>query len=116
VGNKTFDRRFTFSDIYDNAESMDAYAAKLKKANRYNRKWDRRHHFFTLDPGDARDVRNYNRYKTFTRRLQNYSNREVFAARHHHFEEILRLFSLEEKTRNKRTDLTADMGLRFCGA
>jgi hypothetical protein len=46
VGNRASARRFKFGDIYDTAESLDAYAAKLKRANRYIRKWNRRHHFF----------------------------------------------------------------------
>jgi hypothetical protein len=116
VGNRASARRFKFGDIYDTAESMDAYAAKLKRANRYIRKWDRRHHFFSLNPGEPEDIRNYDRYKELTKRLRNYSEREVRAARRHSFEEIVRLLGLEEKTRNRRTSLTADMGLRFCGA
>jgi hypothetical protein len=116
VGNRIFERKFKFSDIYDTAESLDAYAVKLKRANRYNVRWDRRHHFFTLDPGEPEDIRNYDRYKALTYRLRNYFEREVRAARQHSFEEILRLTGLEERTRNRRTSLTADMGLRFCGA
>jgi hypothetical protein len=95
---------------------MDAYAKVLAKANQSIRRWDRRHHFYGLDPGEAKDIRQYARYTTLTRRRRNYSNREVIAARHYEFEEINRLFGLEQRTKNKRTDLTADMGLRYCGA
>jgi hypothetical protein len=116
VGNRASGRRFEFGTIYDTPESMDAFAAKLAKFNRYIRNWDRKHGFFTLDPGDPQDVRNYERYKVFWRRIANYSGREVLAARRHDFEELLRLFRLEDRTRNQRTRLTADMGLRYCGA
>ena len=102
--------------IYDTPESMDAYAAVLKRANSYVRRLDRRQHFFGLDPGDPEDIRNYDRYEKLTRRLANYSDREVVAAHRHDFAELSRLFGLEQRTRNHRTDLTADMGLRFCGA
>lgn len=119
VGNRAVDRKFNkkFPEtIYDTPESMDAYAAVLKRANSYVRRLDRRQHFFGLDPGDPEDIRNYDRYEKLTRRLANYSDREVVAAHRHDFAELSRLFGLEQRTRNHRTDLTADMGLRFCGA
>jgi hypothetical protein len=116
VGNKASARRFQFEDIYDTAESMDAYAAKLAKVNRYINRSDRKHGFFKLDPAEPDDARDYERYKEMTRRLRNFSLRQVRAARRHQFEEIVRLLDLEKQTRNQRTKLTADMGLRFCGA
>jgi hypothetical protein len=116
IGNRAFERRFEFGTLYDTPESMDAYAVKLAKANRYIQKWDRRHGFNSLDPGDPQDIRDYDRYKDFNRRLDNYSDRKVVAARRHEFEEIVRLINLETRSRNQRTELTADMGLRYCGA
>jgi hypothetical protein len=55
-------------------------------------------------------------YKALTKELRNFSAREVLAARADNFEEIVPLTHLEEGTRNRRTRLTARMGLRFCGA
>jgi hypothetical protein len=84
VGNRVQDRKFKDrfpEEISDTAESMDAYAGILNKANRYVRRWDRIHHFFDLDPSDPKDIRNYSRYKRLTLRLRNYENRiEVAAA------------------------------------
>jgi hypothetical protein len=115
-GNRATDRRFKFGDIYDTSESMDAYAHWLARVNRFVRRWDRNHHFFTLNPGAPEDIQKYDRYKELTLRLQNFSAREVVAARHHDFSEIVRLIDLETRTRNQRTNVTADMGLRTCGA
>jgi hypothetical protein len=115
LGNRASARKFTFGDIYDTVESMDAYAVKLARLIRFVAKWDRKHHFFELDPGEPEDIRNYDRYKELTKRLRNYDARQVIAARRHEFEEIARLLDLQDTTRNQRTRLTADMGLRFCG-
>jgi hypothetical protein len=116
VGNRVSDRRFKFGDISDTAESMDAYAINLARANRYIQRWDREHHFYKLDPAEPKDIRGYARYKRLTRQLRNFSERVVVAARHHDFQEIVRLLNLEAKTRNQRTRVTAGMGLHVCGA
>jgi hypothetical protein len=68
-----------------------------------------------LQPGEPKDIRDYARYKELTRRLDNFTTREIRAARYHDYDELTRLFELETKTRNQRTNVTADMGLRFCG-
>jgi hypothetical protein len=115
-GNRATDLRFNFGDLYDTAESMDAYAHWLTRLNRFVRRWDRNHRFFKLNPGDPEDIRKYDRYKELTLRLRNFSAREITAARHHDFDEIVRLHDLDTRTRNQRTNLTADMGLRSCGA
>lgn len=117
VGNKATNRRFdNFGDISDTAASMDAYARWLVRVNRYVNKWDRRHHFFGLDPAEARDIRNYRRYKALTKELRNLDAREIVAARHHQFDELVRLNSIEGRVRNRRTRLTARMGLVYCGS
>jgi hypothetical protein len=53
---------------------MDAYAAWLSRVNRFVAKWDRKHRFYKLDPGDPKDIRGYDRYKTLTRRLRIFPN------------------------------------------
>lgn len=116
IGNRASDRKFSSDvNLSDTAESMDFYARLLARANRFIRKWDRRHGFFKLAPGDPKDIRDYRSYKVLTRRLRNFSMREQVAARRHDFEEIVRLVQIENRTRNQRTRLTADMGLRYCG-
>jgi hypothetical protein len=96
-------------------EKMDAFAHRIERADRFNDKFNRKNNFFALDPALEKDQRAYTKYRELSRRLDNYTAREIRAARHHDFEELLRLFALEKKTRNQRTAVTADMGLRFCG-
>jgi hypothetical protein len=117
IGNRATKRRFEdFGAISDTAASMDAFADWLVRVNRYVRKWDRRHGFFELNPGDESDVRAYERYKALTKQLRIFSRREVLAARRHDFDELRRLFDLEDRVRNRRTRQTARMGLVICGA
>jgi hypothetical protein len=117
VGNRLTERKFGGDvDISDTAESMDAYARLVSRSNRFVQRWRHKTGFFRLNPGDPTDVRNYERYKVLTRRLRNFSIRDQRAAREHDFDELVRLSEIENRTRNQRTNLTADMGLRFCGA
>jgi hypothetical protein len=102
--------------VYDTAESVDAYARLIERADQFNDKFHRKNNFFGLDPALEKDQPAYAKYRELSRRLDNCSSRVIRAARHHDFEELLRLFALEKKTRNQRTKVTADMGLRFCGA
>ena len=95
---------------------MDAFASWLRRVNRYITKWDRHHGFFKLDPAEEKDVRDYQRYKAFTRQLRNLSMREIVAAERHNFDEIVRLFDIEGSVRKSRTKLTSRMGLVYCGA
>jgi hypothetical protein len=117
VGNNLSDKKFGGDiTVYDTAESMDAYARLIERADRFNDKFNRKNNFFGLDPVLEKDQRNYAKYRELSRRLDNYTARVIRTARHHEFEELLRLFALDKKTRNQRTKVTADMGLRFCGA
>ena len=95
---------------------MDAYASWLRRVNRYVAKWNRAHGFFNLEPAEEKDVRDYQRYKALSRQLNNLSQREIIAARRHNFDEIVRLFDIEDGVRNHRTRVTSGMGLVFCGA
>jgi hypothetical protein len=116
-GNRATDRRFKSEvTVYETAESMDAYARLLRRSQRFIRRWDQTHGFFMLDPGDPKDVRDYKRYKELTRRSRNLYGRAEAAARHHDYDEIFRVLRIANQTRNQRTKLTADMGLRFCGS
>jgi hypothetical protein len=117
VGNNLLDKKFGGDvTVSDTAESMDAYARFIERADRFNDKFNRKNNFFGLDPALEKDQRDYAKYRELSRRLDNYSAREIRAARRHDFEELLRLFALDKKARNQRTKVTADMGLRFCGA
>ena len=95
---------------------MESYARLLERADRFNDKFDHKNNFFGLDPALEKDQRGYAKYRELSRRLDNYNAREIRAARRHDYDEPLRLFALDEKTRNQRTKVTADLGLRFCGA
>jgi hypothetical protein len=106
----------SFGAIYDTAESMDAYAVYVDKVVRAIQRWDKKHGFYKLNPGDPQDARDYEKYKTLTRELRNLEGREERAARHHDFEELVRLTNLAAGVRDKRTRITAQMGLRHCGA
>jgi hypothetical protein len=56
------------------------------------------------------------RYLSLSRELDIYSLRYVRALRHHDDTELGRLNGLTEQTRNRRTRVTAKMGLRVCGS
>ncbi len=117
VGNNLSDKKFGGDiTVSDTAESMDAYARLIERADRFNDKFNRKNNFLGLHPALEKDQRDYAKYRELSRRLDNYSARKIRAARQHDFQELLRLFALDTKTRNQRTKVTADMGLRFCGA
>ena len=117
VGNNLADKKFGGDvTVQDTAESMDAYARLIERAERFNDKFNRKNNFFGLDPALQKDERNYAKYRELSRRLDNYYARVIRAARRHDFQELVRLFALTERARNQRTKVTADMGLRFCGA
>lgn len=83
--------------------------------NRVMARFDRRRGFGKLHPASAKDVRGYRHYLALYDRLRVFWAREVLALRRHDLDEYYRLDRLAEHTRNQRTNVTADMGLKVCG-
>jgi hypothetical protein len=64
----------------------------------------------------ARDEANLRRYLAMSHELDIYNARYIRALRRHDDDELARLNVLSEHTRNRRTRVTARMGLRECGS
>jgi hypothetical protein len=114
--NRLLDRRFgAAEDAAIAANDYDRLADLMKRANRFDRPFYRAVNKLGARVPE-RDEAGLRRYLRLSRQLDIFGLRYIRALRAHDDDELGRLNTLIEHTRNKRTRVTATMGLRQCGS
>lgn len=97
------------------ANDYEKLADLLERANRLDRPFYRAVRRLS-EQAPAEDEASLAKYLALSHELDNYGDRYIKALRQHDDDELARLVDLREQTRNRRTRLTARMGLKECGS
>jgi hypothetical protein len=114
-GNRLVDRRYGGRvDAAIEANDYEGLADLLERVGRVDRRFDRADQRL-LDQASPEDAKALSKYIALSEELDNYRKRYVRALRRHDDDELDRLNVVDDKARNKRTRVTAQMGLTECG-
>jgi hypothetical protein len=114
--NGLVERRFgAATEAAIEANDYEKVADLLERADRVDRSFDADVERLS-DRVPDEDARALRKYLALSDELDNYRDRFIRALRHREDEEIDRLDKLDDRARNQRTRVTAQMGLKYCGA
>ena len=95
------------------SNDYDAAAKVYARAERITAPWDDAVNKLEVPPEDERRFR---RYMALVDRVDGLFHREIRALRQHDAAELARLDALIAQTRNQRTKVAVDLGLKECGS